>query len=183
MADVKISDLPAAISVGGTDLIPIVQSGTTKKATASLFPGVTDGQKIYDGSHVLAADFEARILYGVNGTSPALDWSNLGIIVFPGDIASTNLQTSGQAISVRINDRQLIANDESTVALDWSDPSKIVFLPDVVTAFIDADGFHGPVTLTDDSSAPNNGTTRVGWMKLSVDTGGGGVVAWIPYYQ
>lgn len=37
-ADVKISDLPAATSVGSTDIVPIVQSGTTKKATVDLLP-------------------------------------------------------------------------------------------------------------------------------------------------
>lgn len=34
---VKISELPSADSVGAEDLVPIVQSGTTKKATADKF--------------------------------------------------------------------------------------------------------------------------------------------------
>jgi hypothetical protein len=36
MANVKISALPAATVVGPTDLIPVVQSSTAKKATVSL---------------------------------------------------------------------------------------------------------------------------------------------------
>ncbi len=41
MADTKISDLPAATAVNALDVLPIVQSGTTKKATANLFIGTT----------------------------------------------------------------------------------------------------------------------------------------------
>ncbi len=41
MADTKISDLPAATSIGVADVVPIVQSGTTKKAAANLFIGTT----------------------------------------------------------------------------------------------------------------------------------------------
>lgn len=36
MADVKISELTAATSISGSDTLPIVQSSTTKKATAEL---------------------------------------------------------------------------------------------------------------------------------------------------
>ncbi len=39
MADVKISELPAATFVDSPDLVPIVQAGDTKKATVSLFQG------------------------------------------------------------------------------------------------------------------------------------------------
>ncbi len=42
MADVKISDLPVALSVTGAD-VPIVQGGVTKKAAASLFSGSGGG--------------------------------------------------------------------------------------------------------------------------------------------
>ncbi len=37
MADVKISELPEATSVDSPDLVPIVQAGSTKKSTVSLF--------------------------------------------------------------------------------------------------------------------------------------------------
>src|SRR3990167_2627641 len=36
MANVKISDLPSATSFGATDVVPIVQSGITKKVAGSL---------------------------------------------------------------------------------------------------------------------------------------------------
>lgn len=38
--DAKISELPVASSVGAADLIPIVQSGTTKQATGALIQGL-----------------------------------------------------------------------------------------------------------------------------------------------
>ena len=37
MANVKISALPAATTVGGTDILPLVQSATTKKVEAQFF--------------------------------------------------------------------------------------------------------------------------------------------------
>ena len=46
MADVKISALPAAASIGSADVFPIVQSGVTKKVAASVLrtplTGATD---------------------------------------------------------------------------------------------------------------------------------------------
>ena len=38
MADIKISQLGAAIAVGDTDLVPIVSGGNTLKATAAQSP-------------------------------------------------------------------------------------------------------------------------------------------------
>ncbi len=39
MLDVKITELPVATLVNPSDVLPIVQSGTTKQAAASLLPG------------------------------------------------------------------------------------------------------------------------------------------------
>lgn len=36
MSNIKISELPQAISVGSSDIVPIVQGGTTKQATAGM---------------------------------------------------------------------------------------------------------------------------------------------------
>jgi hypothetical protein len=43
MANTKISDLTAATSVAGTDITPIVQSATTKKATFSIIRDYING--------------------------------------------------------------------------------------------------------------------------------------------
>ncbi len=42
MADEKISELPSATSVNASDMVPIVQSGTTKRAAANLFNSSTN---------------------------------------------------------------------------------------------------------------------------------------------
>ncbi len=55
MAEVKISALTAASSVDGTDLIPVVQGGVTKKATASLAPVSTAQQTALDLKAPLAS--------------------------------------------------------------------------------------------------------------------------------
>lgn len=37
MADLKISEMTSATTLGGTELLPIVQSGSNKKITVDLF--------------------------------------------------------------------------------------------------------------------------------------------------
>lgn len=64
---IKISNLPAAVSVNDADLIPIVQGGTTKKATANLVKvtlGTTAGTAC-EGNDVRLSD--SRIPTGVAG--------------------------------------------------------------------------------------------------------------------
>lgn len=70
MADKKISDLPAATMVNPTDLVPIVQSGATLKATISLLPTGTgmsmDGQLLWNNGG--AIDGTGQITYSPSGT-------------------------------------------------------------------------------------------------------------------
>jgi len=47
MANVKISALPAATSVAAADVLPIVQSSTTKKATFTDVAGAVGGVRVY----------------------------------------------------------------------------------------------------------------------------------------
>jgi hypothetical protein len=47
MANVKISALPAATSVAAADVLPIVQSATTKKATFTDVAGAVGGVRVY----------------------------------------------------------------------------------------------------------------------------------------
>ncbi len=58
MADEKISDLPAATAVSVSDILPIVQSGTTKQASVSLLPSSagTGNVAVLDLGVVNAAD-------------------------------------------------------------------------------------------------------------------------------
>ncbi len=64
MADEKISELPAATSVNTSDVLPIVQNGTTKKATASLL--------IKGGGGIGGSISDQQVAFG-NGTAIAGD--------------------------------------------------------------------------------------------------------------
>lgn len=60
---IKISELESATSVGGTDVLPIVQNGTTKKVEASLL-----GAKITYGT----TDLTPRRIRACRGRSISL---------------------------------------------------------------------------------------------------------------
>lgn len=50
--NVKISEMPSATSLDGTELVPIVQSGVSKKTTTQeLMPSIT-WRKIYNSNHI-----------------------------------------------------------------------------------------------------------------------------------
>ncbi len=66
MADVKISELPAAVSVDSPDLVPIVQAGATKKATISLLQSFLK---------FVGLDFTGNNLTFMNGTTM---WKSTG---------------------------------------------------------------------------------------------------------
>lgn len=69
MADTKISELTAAGALAGTETVPVVQSGTTKRTTASAIAALSGTSVVIDFAH-------ARRTAGnltINGTS----WANL----------------------------------------------------------------------------------------------------------
>lgn len=101
MASVKISDLPAAVSVAGTDVVPVVQSGATKKAAASL---------LVTGLATSGANSDITALSGITGTitsaqgtiaanTPALvitqTWNNVGVSFVPLTITATDTNSTG----------------------------------------------------------------------------------------
>ena len=55
MADIKISALPGASTLDGTETIPLVQGGTTKKVTTDRFAMLTDAQRAAGAAGVVAA--------------------------------------------------------------------------------------------------------------------------------
>jgi len=74
---IKISELPEATSVSPSDLIPIVQDGTTKKATASMLQGIN-----YSTSeHLVGTWIDGKPLYEkvVTGTSPTVTTDGTGV--------------------------------------------------------------------------------------------------------
>ena len=68
MADKKISQLTAVTSLDGTEPLPLVQSGTTKKATVSQ---VLTGQIVTEAgtSRTLAAGDNGKIIYCTSGSA------------------------------------------------------------------------------------------------------------------
>jgi hypothetical protein len=68
MADAKISALPAVTSLDGTEPLPLVQSGTTKKATVSQ---VLTGILVTESgtTRTLSATDNAKIIYCTSGSA------------------------------------------------------------------------------------------------------------------
>lgn len=58
---IKISELPEATSVSQSDLIPIVQDGTTKKATA----GIINTDNYSTGEHIVGTWIDGKPLYEI----------------------------------------------------------------------------------------------------------------------
>ncbi len=71
MADVKISELPAATFVGSPDIVPIVQAGATKKAAVTLFQSFLK---------FIGLDFTGNNLTFMNG---AIMWKSTGDSTHP----------------------------------------------------------------------------------------------------
>ena len=72
MADVKISALPAVTVLDGTEPLPLVQSGVTKKATVSQ---VLTGQLITETgtTRTLSATDNGKIIYCTNGSAVTIN--------------------------------------------------------------------------------------------------------------
>lgn len=87
MADEKISALPSASSVGSSDLVPIVQSGTTKSATISLFD-------ITLGTTAIAPGTTVTTFTGISDPSNPKDVANKEYI----DNAISNLTLTGSGV-------------------------------------------------------------------------------------
>lgn len=68
MADSKISALPSATALDGTEPLPLVQSGTTKKATVSQ---VLTGQLVTESgtTRTLSATDNGKIINCTNGSA------------------------------------------------------------------------------------------------------------------
>jgi len=74
MADKKISQLTAVTVLDGTEPLPLVQSGVTKKATISQ---VLTGQLITEAgaSRTLSATDNGKIIYCTLGTAVTITWA------------------------------------------------------------------------------------------------------------
>jgi hypothetical protein len=113
MANIPISSLPAAASVDGTELVPIVQGGTTKRVTVaqiSTFPAVS-------GSFVTATDMSAslptsRLLAAESGVTTVTDGgpsSTIIVGIATNGISNAKFRQSA-ALSVVGNATNALAN-------------------------------------------------------------------------
>ena len=120
MADVRITGLPAAGTITGAELVPVVQGGLTVQTTVSaitsspsltqtfltvgLQTGLPNSRYFSTGTGLGITDGGAQGSYTIalNGTSASLETASNGVIVksAPNTITARTLSTSGNGISV-----------------------------------------------------------------------------------
>lgn len=120
MANVTITQLPAAGSITGTELVPIVQNGQTVRTTTAAIsaspsqtqtfitlnqePTLINSRRLAGGTGIGLVDGGALSTYQItlNGTSGSLESASSGVIVKTGagTVAARTLQTSGAGLSV-----------------------------------------------------------------------------------
>lgn len=93
MANQKISELTAATSIAGADLIPVVQGGVTKKAAVSLLPsgGAAVSRNPHPQSHNLKGWNFDPLVAGAGATQLAADTLYLVKIPTPDSISVSNV--------------------------------------------------------------------------------------------
>lgn len=123
---IKISELPAATSVGDNDVLPIVQSGTTKKATASLVKTTISGTINSSSTNDTAAgskavyDYSAPKSHATSGTTYGVGTSsNYGHCKTINNLTSASY-TAGYALSAYqgkiLNDaKEDVSNKTNTI--------------------------------------------------------------------
>lgn len=113
----KISAMPAATTVGGTDIIPIVQGGVNKGAPASLFTGALNSSDLLNK------------IKAVDGTGSGLDADMVGGI-YPSGFATSaqgTLATNAQPLISTGTTSQYWRGDKSWQTLPTSLPASDVY--------------------------------------------------------
>ena len=77
MADLKISQLTAATALAGTEVLPVVQSGNTKKATVDQILSPASGK----GLNFAAAGGDILTMYDEGTWTPTLTSSDNNVTV------------------------------------------------------------------------------------------------------
>ncbi len=93
MANVNISELPVAIGLTGTELVPIVQAGTTKRTTTALI-----------GQVGIASVLPGAIEFLIDGGGANISARTWGYLIMPFDATLTSATMLGdQTGSIIIN--------------------------------------------------------------------------------
>lgn len=102
MADVKISALPAVTVLDGTEPLPLVQSGVTKKATVSQ---VLTGQLITETgtTRTLSATDNGKIIYCTNGSAVTINCAagigvGFNVTIIQGGAGKVTVAANGQTL-------------------------------------------------------------------------------------
>jgi len=132
-ADIAISALPAASSVTGADVVPIVQSATTKKATFTVQKNLWDTyyQPLDGDLTALAALSGTHTMYFRSGTST---WS--AVTIGSGLLFSGSTLNTGSTITTRLVPRvtTIISSATPTINTDNADAVTITTLATAITS-------------------------------------------------
>lgn len=180
MADIKISQLGAAIAVGDTDLMPIVSGGNTLKATAAQVKehsiGNTNISSIGDGSVTgaiseLNTDKQPKTLatpLTIGGVSKTTVEDALGGLVSENQTLTNNkLDKSGGTLTGNLN---ITKTTSGAVTVTYNNPS--TSKANVASIFADNEG--GNLSLSKENNTgriqidtqPMNGSTGYGRLML-----------------
>ncbi len=102
MPDIKISALPSATSINASDVFPIVQNGTTKKATASLISAAVVSTNVFRvDPDISAAPFQTvqSAIDAIEALDPIPDWPIIEVGNF--DNGAEEVTTSLLTLAVR----------------------------------------------------------------------------------
>jgi hypothetical protein len=136
MADLKISQLPAAtVPLAGTEVLPIVQSGTTKQVSVDdLTAGKTVSASIVTATTVNATTFDTNVAAaGVTlvGTTLSADGTdtNIDINVTPKGTGAVNMSDTILRRSMFKDTGYTYYNSNTVSALDYTNGSQQRWAP------------------------------------------------------
>lgn len=102
MADLKISQLSAATALAGTEVVPVVQSGSTKKATINQILKPAAGNGIDYSANTPAAGMTSQLLnlYEEGTYSPTITFSGGGSITLNASLKTLSYTRVGRLVTV-----------------------------------------------------------------------------------
>lgn len=132
MADVKISALPAAGSLTGTEVVPLVQSGTTARTTAQAIANLSAGGANTALSNLTLTSINLPLLpyanIGASAWIGATDLAFAGIVVTGihksngnklYDLVDNRIQSSSSQFTIDPDGMRLVSSNGAVTNLRW----------------------------------------------------------------